>query len=538
MSQLADQKCPTSSITKSLSTLFVLMASIVAVMLRMKRKHSAAAAVPEPVPLPPGPKPWPLLGCLPAIAMWSSHTTQPHKWVHAIMKQFDTEIACIRLGSTNIIPVTSPELALEFLKTHDAAFSSRPVPMINNILTCGFRGTIFTPSEDQWKKMKKILVSKILNSSTLRTMSAHIIHEADTLVRYIFTLTATHNNIVNVRSITQHFCGNIIRQMIFNTRYYGGGREDGGPTFEEEEHTQALLTILNHIHAFSISDYMPCLRTLDLDGHQKIVKNALKVIRKYDEPIINERVERWKHGNNKEVVDILDILISLPDENGKSLLSIEEIKTQIMELQVATVDNPSNAVEWAMAELINQPKILKKAVEELDREVGRERLVEEYDIPKLKYLTACVRESFRLHPFSPFNLPHVSNSDIVVAGYLIPKGSEVLLSRSGLGRNPRIWEDPMRFDPERHLKDKTVELGLSEPSLRFITFTRGRRGCIGSSLGTTITMMLFARMLQAFSWSLPPGMTMIDFSESDELSLPKPLYLFAEARLSSTMYQV
>ena len=80
---------------------------------------------------------------------------------------------------------------------------------------------------------------------------------------------------VNVRSITQHYCGNIMRRMLFNQRYYGKGREDGGPTFEEEEHNQALLTILRHIYAFSISDFMPWLKPFDLDGHLNILKKAL-----------------------------------------------------------------------------------------------------------------------------------------------------------------------------------------------------------------------------------------------------------------------
>lgn len=74
---------------------------------------------------------------------------------------------------------------------------------------------------------------------------------------------------------------------------------------------------------------MPCLKPFDLDGHQKIVKRALKVIRNHDEPIIEERVEEWRDGRKKEVEDILDILISLKNENGTSMLSIEEIKAQV-----------------------------------------------------------------------------------------------------------------------------------------------------------------------------------------------------------------
>ncbi|XP_004139123.3 isoleucine N-monooxygenase 1-like [Cucumis sativus] len=407
------------------------------------------------------------------------------------------------------------------------------------MLTSGSVSAILSPTGSQWSKMKRILTSKILNPSTLHQMLGQRTAEADALLHYIFNQTRKNGGgaVINVRSITQHYCGNIVRRMVFNRRYYGKGREDGGPTFEEEEHNQALLTIVRHVNSFSISDFMPWLKPFDLDGHQKILKNALNVLGKYDDRIIKERVQRWKNDKKiKGVQDILDILISLEDDNGNSSLSIEEIKTQIMDIQIATIDNPSNAVEWAMAELLNQPKVLEKAVEELDKVVGRERLVQESDIPKLKYLTACARESFRLHPFSPFNVAHVSNSDIVVAGYFIPKGSEVLLSRLGLGRNPRIWKDPMKFDPERHLKDGTVEFGISEPTLRFITFTRGRRGCPGGSLGTNITMMLFARLLQGFSWTLLPKFIKTS-PETSELSLSKPLHLHAKPRLSHDMYQ-
>ena len=78
---------------------------------------------------------------------------------------------------------------------------------------------------------------------------------------------------------------------------------------------------------------------------------------------------------------------------------------------MAAPDNPSNAVEWAMAEMVNKPEILRKAMEEIDRVVGKERLVQESDIPKLNYVKAILREAFRLHPVAAFNLPHVALSD-------------------------------------------------------------------------------------------------------------------------------
>jgi tyrosine N-monooxygenase len=204
----------------------------------------------------------------------------------------------------------------------------------------------------------------------------------------------------------------------------------------------------------------------------------------------------------------------------------------------AAMDNPSNAVEWALAEMVNKPEMLKKAVEEIDGVVGRDRLVQESDIPRLNYLKACIREAFRLHPVVPFNVPHVALADTTVAGYHIPKGSHVILSCIGLGRNPAVWDDPLRFNPDRHIPtDPMADVTLTENDLRFISFSTGRRGCITASLGTAMSVMLFGRLLQGFSWSKPAGMVAVDLSESrHDIFMAKPLVLHAEPRLPAHLY--
>ncbi|XP_033141542.1 phenylalanine N-monooxygenase isoform X1 [Brassica rapa] len=203
---------------------------------------------------------------------------------------------------------------------------------------------------------------------------------------------------------------------------------------------------------------------------------------------------------------------------------------------LATVDNPSNAAEWAMAEMINQPNIMQKAVEEIDRVVGKDRFVLESDISNLNYVKACVKEAFRLHPVAPFNLTHMSTADAVVDGYFIPKGSHVLISRLGIGRNPNVWDKPLKFDPERHMgNNKNVE--LNDPDLNIISFSAGRRGCMGSNIGSAMTYMLLARLIQGFTWSSVHGEDKIDISESkSDLFMAKPLHAIATPRLAPQIY--
>lgn len=189
-----------------------------------------------------------------------------------------------------------------------------------------------------------------------------------------------------------------------------------------------------------------------------------------------------------------------------------------------------------MAEMINEPHLLDLATKEVDEMVGRNRAVEESDLCRLNYIKACVKEAFRLHPVAPFNLPHVSTADAVVGGYFIPKGSHVLLSRVGLGRNPRVWKDePLKFRPERHVTISLVQ--LHDPELRLLSFSTGRRGCPALNLGSTMATMLLARLIQAFTWAPPPGVAAIDLSESRaDLSLATPLIAAAVPRLEPQLY--
>ncbi|CAI8597040.1 unnamed protein product [Vicia faba] len=473
--------------------------------------------------LPPGPKPWPIVGNLPELLASKS----PTEWIHKTMEELNTEITCIHLGNVHVIPVTCTTIAREFLRKYDADFSSRPTTMATDIISNGHLTAIFAPFGQQWKKMRKIVAKDLLSPIRHQWLEGKRTEEADNLMFYVYN-KCNGGDLVNVRIATQHYCGNVYRKMFFNTRYFGNGTKDGGPGVEEKEHVDAVFVLLDHIYAFSASDYIPWLRLLDLDGHKNKVKNAMKIMNKYHDSLIEERIKQWNDGSKNVEEDLLDVLISLKDANNNPLLTTKEVKAQTIELMMAMVDNPSNASEWTLAEMLKQPDLLEKAIEELDNIVGKERLVQESDIPKLKFLNACAREAFRLHPISAFNPPHLSMNDTIVGNFLIPKGSHVLLGRIGLGRNPKVWTEPYKFQPERHLKNDGHDISLTEPSLKFISFSTGRRGCPGVKLGTTMTIFLLARLLHGFTWNIHPNTSKINFDE--------PLKLVAKPRLRIDLY--
>src|SRR5438128_2645974 len=108
-----------------------------------------------------------------------------------------------------------------------------------------------------------------------------------------------------------------------------------------------------------------------------------------------------------------------------------------------------------MSELMRNPKVLAAATEELDRVVGRGRLVVEEDIPRLPYLESIVKETMRLHPVVPHLVPRLSREDTYVGGYGIPAGTRVLVNAWAIGRDPEVWGDAAgAFRPERFLGNR------------------------------------------------------------------------------------
>lgn len=281
--------------------------------------------------LPPGPKPWPVVGNLPELFM----KKPTFRWILALMKEMDTHIACVRVGAVHIVPVTCPELGREFLKKQDAVFADRPLTMGTHYSSRGFLSIAVAPWGDQWKKMRRVVASEVINPTRLRWLLEKRTEEADNLVRYVHNQCKGHDSTtpaggtaVDVRVAARQYSANVIRKMMFGRRHFGEGCPDGGPGKEEEEHVDALFTVLSLLYAFNVSDYIPALRCLDLDGHEKTMKRAIKVVNKYQEPIIDERIKEWRSGLRNDPHDLLDVLISIKDDNGKPLLTSEEIKAQ------------------------------------------------------------------------------------------------------------------------------------------------------------------------------------------------------------------
>lgn len=187
---------------------------------------------------------------------------------------------------------------------------------------------------------------------------------------------------------------------------------------------------------------------------------------------------------------------------------------------VGGTDTTSTTLEWAMAELINNPTTMAKAQEELNDVVGLNSIVEEYHIPKLKYLEAAIKESLRLHPSVPIIARAPTRPDSTLGGYSIPKGTRIMVNVWSIHRDPSLWDQPLEFRPERFLPRTDVN------EFEYIPFGWGRRSCPGKPLAYRVVTFLLASLLHSFDWRMAQG-EKLDMSETFGITLTKAIPLLA-----------
>jgi cytochrome P450 len=155
-----------------------------------------------------------------------------------------------------------------------------------------------------------------------------------------------------------------------------------------------------------------------------------------------------------------------------------------------------------MAEMIKDPRVLKKAQAEVREGFDRRGRVDETAIDEFKYLKAIMKESLRLHPTVPLLVPRESGQVCEINGYHIPVKSRVLVNAWAIGRDPEYWTDPDKFYPERFIGSSIDYLGKN---FEYIPFGAGRRICPGMNYGMVSVEHVLALLLYHFDWRLPNG---------------------------------
>lgn len=168
----------------------------------------------------------------------------------------------------------------------------------------------------------------------------------------------------------------------------------------------------------------------------------------------------------------------------------------------AGTETTAITVEWAMSEMLKNPRVMEKAQAEVRHVFAKKGIVDEARLEELKYLNMVIKETLRLHPGAPVMAPRESQERCEINGYEIPAKSRVLVNTWALGRDPNSWTEAEKFFPERFLDSNIDNRGIN---FEFIPFGAGRRICPGLPLAHPVLELQLASLLFHFDWKLPDG---------------------------------
>ncbi|XP_062116117.1 phenylacetaldehyde oxime monooxygenase CYP71AN24-like [Humulus lupulus] len=440
--------------------------------------------------LPPSPPRLPLIGNLHLLG---SH---PHRSLLALSTKYGP-LMLLQMGQVPTLVVSSSEMVKEIVKKHDVVFSDRPKISAANIFCYGCQDLGFAPYGEYWRQVRKVSVLELL--SLKRVQQFHFVREEETnLLDNKVRKGCADRACINLSEMLVATSNNIVSRCILGQRFE---EENGQSVFGE-----LARKVMEDFAAFSFEDFFPSkyLRWIDVvTGFTGRLTRRFRALDTFFEQLVQEHKEVLNSDHNGfGRKDFAGILLGLQKDGMLDFdLTHENIKGILMDMFVGASDTTSAAMEWLMAELVKNPRVMKKVQEEVRRVVGNKSEIDMNDINQMDYLKCAIKENLRLHPPLPFLLPRKTLSSVKLGGYDIQENTRVLINVSAIQRDPSEWDNPEEFFPER-FENNPIDCKMGQ-DFQFVPFGIGRRGCPAVAFGTITVEYVISHLLYWFDWTLP-----------------------------------
>ncbi|XP_017420169.1 licodione synthase [Vigna angularis] len=464
--------------------------------------------------LPPSPR-WrlPIIGHM--------HLLGPllHQSLHTLALQHGP-LFSLHFASLPCIIVSSPHYAKLLLHTYQHAFINRMETIAVKRLTYD-SSLAFARYGEYWRFIKKLSMNELLGSRSIKNFR-HLRQQETRGFLRVLALKAKAGEAVNVTEELLRLTNNVISRMMLG---------------EAEEARDVVRGVTKIFGEFNVSDFVWLLGKLDLQGFGKRIEDLFVRLDAMVERIICKREEmrrRRKRVENGDcdVRDFLDVLLDcVEDENCQVKINRVHVKALIVDFLTAGTDTTAISTEWALVELMKNPLVVEKARKEMESVVGKNKVVEECDCENLPYLQAIVKETFRLHPPVPM-VNRICVAECKIENYVIPKNTLLFVNVWSMGRNPKYWEKPLEFRPERFMTvgeggDSNGVMDVMGKHFELLPFGCGRRMCPGVSLVMQEVPALLGAIIQCFDFEVMDSKGLkadgraIDMNERPGLTAPR-----------------
>lgn len=295
---------------------------------------------------------------------------------------------------------------------------------------------------------------------------------------------------------------NVIWKMIANRRF-----DSNNPA---HTHLQQLLVQMNsYLSAMFFADMMPWTKKiippsiLRRISKADALDEAKRNFSEYFSGLIKEHKEALDPNDPKDMIDAY--LIEMKEKksgDAEGIRSEEDLKALCFDMFFAGSDSFTNAIKWLLLFMAAYPEVQRKMQQEIDQVLPKGLMVTLEDKTSLPYTEAVINETFRKSSFSNIGFYHTASTDATFAGYKFPKGTIVTSATASIHHDPRYWDKPDHFLPQRWLSPEGKFVMKKEG---YLPFGNGKRGCIGEGLARMHIMIFTTAVFQNFSIAPPEG---------------------------------
>lgn len=280
-------------------------------------------------------------------------------------------------------------------------------------------------------------------------------------------------------------------------------------SFETEEvdpFVRTFVASMSHAAARSTTASLP------LVGKHLVRRRDRKALdrHRYIDDLLR-RIVAEREASGEEAEDLLGRMMYVPVDDSGALLEAQNVRHQILTLLVAGHETTSGALSFALYHLTREPEVMAHVRTELDEVLGPDpdATPSFEQVPKLRYLRRVVDETLRLWPTAPgfARTPReattigAEGSAGVPGGLTMTPEDSALVFIPLLHRDPDVWPDPERFDPDRFLP----EHNRARPAHAYKPFGTGERACIGRQFALHEAVIVLAKLLHRFDLTPEPG---------------------------------
>ncbi|MBM4782116.1 MAG: cytochrome P450 [Archangiaceae bacterium] len=194
-----------------------------------------------------------------------------------------------------------------------------------------------------------------------------------------------------------------------------------------------------------------------------------------------------------------DLLGLLLDANQAQQTSTSVMRDEVLSMVVAGHETTAVELGWILWLLSTHPEVLEQVEAELDAVLGDAPITLE-KTRELPVLTRTLQEVLRLYP-AVWALAREAEAADELCGFPIAAGSRVFFSPFAVHRNPKYWDNPEGFDPDRFLPERSV----GRPKFAYFPFSGGQRKCIGDQFTMLELTTVLATVLRAYRFELKEG---------------------------------